>query len=321
MVEKSRPQIIALEEHYWDRELIGTYKGGDAMNAPELAKKLYDLGELRLKEMDEAGVDYQIISHGASSAQNLPAEIALKMTQGVNDRLHKAVQQHPKRFGAFAAVPTHDAKEGADELERCVTKLGFHGAMLHGLANGVFLDDQRFWPIFARAEKLGVPVYFHPAAPQQVVVDKYYKEYAQVAPAILSAGWGFTVEAATTAIRMVLSGVFEKHPNLQCILGHLGEGIPFLIARMDEALSRGSKVQFRETFSSHFSVTTSGFFSNPALLCTMQELGMDRIMFSIDWPFVKNTTGTDWLKTVPLCAEDKVKLMSGNAKRLLKLKI
>jgi len=122
------------------------------------------------------------------------------------------------------------------------------------------------------------------------------------------------------AIRMVLSGVFEKHPKLKCILGHLGEGIPFLIARMDEALSRGSKVKFRETFSAHFSVTTSGFFSNPALLCTMQELGIDRIMFSIDYPFVMNKTGTDWLKTVPLCEEDKIKLANGNARRILKIK-
>jgi 2,3-dihydroxybenzoate decarboxylase len=321
MVEKSRPLVIALEEHYWDREMIATYKGGDAMNAPELAKKLYDLGEIRLKEMDEAGVDYQIISHGASSAQNLPDDIALDMTKRVNDRLHDAVKQHPKRFGAFAAVPTHDGKAGADELERCVTRLGFHGGMLHGLANGVFLDDKRFWPIYERAEKLDVPVYFHPAAPQQVVVDKYYKEYVQVAPAILSAGWGFTVEAATTALRLVLSGVCDKYPNVKFVLGHLGEGIPFLMARMDEALSRGSKVRFRETFSRNFSVTTSGFFSNPALLCTMQELGIDRIMFSIDWPFVKNTTGMDWLKTVPLCEEDRIKLMSGNAKRLMNLKI
>lgn len=320
MVEKNQPQVIAIEEHYWDREFISHSKGGDIIRAPELEKRLYDLGELRLKEMDEAGVDYQVISHGAPSSQNLPADIALDLTRRVNDRLHEAVKQHPKRFGAFAAVPTHDAKVGADELERCVTKLGFHGAMLHGLANGVFLDDQRFWPIYERAEKLDVPVYFHPASPQQAVVDRYYKEYAQVAPAILSAGWGFTVEAATTALRLVLSGVFEKHPNLKCVLGHLGEGIPFLIARMDEALSRGSKVQFRETFSSHFLVTTSGFFSNPALLCTMQELGIDRIMFSIDWPFVKNTTATEWLKTVPLCAEDKEKLMNGNAKRLLKIK-
>jgi len=320
MVEKARPQVIALEEHYWDRELVATYQGGDIIRAPALEQRLYDLGELRLKEMDEAGVDYQIISHGASSAQNLPADIALPLTQRVNDRLHAAVMAHPTRFGAFAAVPTHDARAGADELERCVTKLGFHGGMLHGLANGVFLDDQRFWPIYERAEKLDVPIYFHPAAPQQVVVDRYYKEYVQVAPAILSAGWGFTVEAATMAIRMVLSGVFEKHPKLKCILGHLGEGIPFLIARMDEALSRGSKVKFRETFSAHFSVTTSGFFSNPALLCTMQELGIDRIMFSIDYPFVANKTGTDWLKTVPLCEEDKIKLANGNARRILKIK-
>ena len=320
MVEKTRPQVIALEEHYWDRELVDTFQHGDRLRVPQLEERLYDLGALRIKEMDEAGVDFQVISHGASSAQNLPADIALALTKRVNDRLHQAVKAHPTRFGAFAAVPTHDAKEGADELERCVTKLGFHGAMLRGLANGVFLDDQRFWPIFERAEKLDVPVYFHPAAPQQAVVDRYYKEYVQVAPALLNAGWGFTVETATTAIRMVLSGVFEKHPNLKCILGHLGEGIPFLMARMDEALSRGSKVRFRETFSSHFSVTTSGFFSNPALLCTMQELGMDRILFSIDWPFVKNTVATEWLKTVPLCEEDKIKLMSGNARRLLKIK-
>jgi predicted TIM-barrel fold metal-dependent hydrolase len=320
MVEKARPQVIALEEHYWDRELVATYQGGDIIRAPALEQRLYDLGELRLKEMDEAGVDYQIISHGASSAQNLPADISLALTRRVNDRLHEAVKAHPKRFGAFAAVPTHDAKEGADELERCVTKLGFHGGMLHGLANGVFLDDQRFWPIFERAEKLDTPLYFHPAAPQQVVVDRYYKEYVQVAPAILSAGWGFTVEAATMAIRLVLSGVFEKHPNVKCILGHLGEGIPFLMARMDEALSRGSKVRFRDTFSRHFSVTTSGFFSNPALLCTMQELGIDRIMFSIDYPFVNNKVGTDWVKTVPLCEEDKIKLLNGNARRILKIK-
>ncbi len=320
MVEKARPQVIALEEHYWDRELVATFAGGDRLRVPQLEERLFDLGALRLKEMDEAGVDYQVISHGASAAQNLPADIALDLTRRVNDRLHAAVQAHPTRFGAFAAVPTHDAREGADELERCVTKLGFHGAMLHGLANGVFLDDQRFWPIYERAQTLDVPVYFHPAAPQQVVVDRYYKEYVQVAPAILNAGWGFTVEAATTAIRLVLSGVFEKYPDFKCILGHLGEGIPFLMARMDEALSRGSKVRFRDTFSRHFSVTTSGFFSNPALLCTMQELGIDRILFSIDWPFVKNTVATEWLKTVPLCEEDRIKLVNGNARRLLKLK-
>jgi 2,3-dihydroxybenzoate decarboxylase len=183
----------------------------------------------------------------------------------------------------------------------------------------VFLDDKRFWPIYERAEALDVPVYFHPSFPQQAVIDAYYKEYVESVPTILSAGWGFTVETATTALRLVLSGLFQHCPKLKVILGHLGEGIPFLMARMDEALSRQAKVDFRATFSSHFSVTTSGFFSNPALLCCVQELGIDRILFSVDWPFVKNTVATDWVKTVPLCHEDQVKLLSGNAKRLLKM--
>jgi len=318
MVEKSRPQVIALEEHYWDRELVSHNTGGDIIRAPELEKRLFDLGELRLKEMDEAGVDYQVISHGAPATQKLPDDIAVELARRVNDRLHAAVQMHPKRFGAFAAIPTNDAKAGADELERCI-KLGFKGAMLHGLANGVFLDDKRFWPIYERAERLDVPVYFHPANPHPAVIEAYYKEYVQSVPTILSAGWGFTVETATTALRLVLSGLFQQHPKLKVILGHLGEGIPFLIARMDEALSRQAKVDFRDTFSSHFSVTTSGFFSNPALLCCVQELGIDRIMFSIDWPFVNNQRATDWIKTIPLSAEDRVKLLNGNAKRLLKL--
>jgi 2,3-dihydroxybenzoate decarboxylase len=284
-----------------------------------LEKRLYDLGEIRIKEMDEAGIDIQVLSHGAPGGQKLPDDIALELARGVNDRLQAAIKLHPTRFAGFAMVPTNDPRKGADELERCITKLGFKGAMLHGLANGVFLDDKRFWPIYERAEALDVPVYFHPSFPQQAVIDAYYKEYVESVPTILSAGWGFTVETATTALRLVLSGLFQHCPKLKVILGHLGEGIPFLMARMDEALSRQAKVDFRATFSSHFSVTTSGFFSNPALLCCVQELGIDRILFSVDWPFVKNTIATEWVKTVPLCHEDQVKLLSGNARRLLKM--
>jgi predicted TIM-barrel fold metal-dependent hydrolase len=319
MAQKSRPQVIAIEEHFWDPELVKHVKGGDVLRAPELEKRLYDLGEIRVKEMDEAGIDIQVLSHGAPGGQKLPDDIALELARGVNDRLQAAIKLHPTRFAGFAMVPTNDPRKGADELERCITKLGFKGAMLHGLANGVFLDDKRFWPIYERAEALDVPVYFHPSFPQQAVIDAYYKEYVESVPTILSAGWGFTVETATTALRLVLSGLFQHCPKLKVILGHLGEGIPFLMARMDEALSRQAKVDFRATFSSHFSVTTSGFFSNPALLCCVQELGIDRILFSVDWPFVKNTVATDWVKTVPLCHEDQVKLLSGNAKRLLKM--
>src|SRR3972149_5669300 len=318
-VEKSRPQVIALEEHYWDRELVSHFKGGDVIRGAELEKRLYDLGELRLKEMDEAGIDIQVISHGAPPPQKLPDDIAVELARRVNDRLHAAIRLHPTRLAAFATVPTSDARKGADELERCVTQLGFKGPMLHGLANGVFLDDRRFWPIYERAQALDGPCYFRPARPHWAVVEAYYKEYVESVPTILSAGWGFTVETATTALRLVLSGVFQHYPRLRVILGHLGEGIPLLLARMDEALSRMSKVAFRETFTSHFSITTSGFFSDPAFLCCLQEIGIDRILFSVDWPFVKNTTAVAWSKTVPLCEEDRIKLLGGNAKRLLKL--
>src|SRR5215467_2238577 len=318
MLKKPKCPVIALEEHYWDKEIASQFVGAEGTRDPKMLERLYDLGELRLKEMDEAGIDMQILSHGAPSAQKLSGPDAVAITRRANDRLHAAVAANPKRFAAFAALPTIDPQASADELERTV-KLGFKGAMLHGLANGVFLDDKRFWPIYERAQALDVPIYFHPAAPHPAVIEAYYKEYVQSVPTILSAGWGFTVETATTALRLVLSGLFQQYPKLKVILGHLGEGIPFLMARMDEALSRQAKVDFRATFSSHFSVTTSGFFSNPALLCCLQELGIDRILFSVDWPFVKNTIATEWVKTVPLCREDKVKLLSGNAKRLLKM--
>jgi 2,3-dihydroxybenzoate decarboxylase len=118
---------------------------------------------------------------------------------------------------------------------------------------------------------------------------------------------------------MVLSGVFDAYPKLKVILGHLGEGLPFLLWRIDAGFARGGGRSFRDVFSEHFYITTSGFFSNPALLCCVQELGVDRIMFSVDYPFVLNKPGTDWLPTIPLCAEDKGKIAGGNAARLLKL--
>jgi 2,3-dihydroxybenzoate decarboxylase len=203
-----------------------------------------------------------------------------------------------------------------------VTQHGFKGAMIHGLANGVFLDDARFWPIFARAEKLDVPIYLHPALPHPQVMDVYYKEYAKDFPMVIRAAWGFTVETATIAIRLVLSGLFEKHPKLKIVLGHLGETLPFLVWRIDQALSRpgaAKPMRFRDVFCNNFWITTSGNFSNPALLCCAMEMGVDRILFAIDWPFVPNPPGTRWMESVPLCDEDKTKILSGNAKRLFRM--
>jgi 2,3-dihydroxybenzoate decarboxylase len=320
MAPAGKPFVIALEEHYYDSELAATFDGPEG-RAPEIRRRLDDLSELRLKEMDEAGIDVQVISHGAPSTQRLDQDTAVRLARNANDRLAQAIAAHPDRFAGFAALPTPDPKAAADELERTVTTLGFKGAMVHGLTNGVFFDDKQFWPIFERAQALDVPLYIHPAAPHSAVVEAYYKDYVKDFPALLTAAWGFTVETATHGIRLVLSGVLDAYPDVKIILGHMGEGLPFLLWRINHALSRpGNRpIAFREQFSQHFYITTSGNFSTPALLCSMMELGVDRILFSVDWPFVPNVPGTKWMHELQLSAEDKAKILSGNARRLLKL--
>jgi 2,3-dihydroxybenzoate decarboxylase len=321
MLQKPACQVVALEEHYWDRELVATYPKAEQFGPPELHARLYDLGDQRIKEMDEAGVDYQIISHGAPSTQNLAGTEGVALARRVNDRLAAACRAHPTRLGGFAALPTADPNAAADELARSVEQLGFKGAMVSVMANGEFLDHQRYWPIFARAEALDVPIYLHPASPHASVTDIYYRDYLKDYPMLTRAAWGYAVETGTQAVRLVLSGLFDKHPRLKLILGHLGETMPFWLWRIDSALARpGQKsVRFREIFSRHFWITTSGFFSTPALQCCMMELGIDRILFSIDWPFVMNPPGVRWLEGVPISDEDKIKLASGNAKRLMRV--
>ena len=239
MPTTTKPPVIALEEHYWDAEVASHFPDQAAMGGPPpVMERLKDLGALRLKEMDEAGIDIQVLSHGAPSTQRFDAETGIRLARGANDRLHETVNAHPTRYAGFAALPTADPKAAADELERAVTKLGFKGAMIHGLANGMFVDDKRFWPIFERAEALDVPIYLHPGLPHPAVVEAYYKDYLKDFPALLTAAWGFTVETATQGIRMILSGVFDAHPNLKIILGHLGESLPFSLWRIDQGLSR-----------------------------------------------------------------------------------
>jgi 2,3-dihydroxybenzoate decarboxylase len=320
MFQKPHCPVIAIEEHYWDEELEKHFVGGEGGRPGDTLKRLHDLGDMRIKEMDEAGVDIQVLSHGAPSMQKIPADIAPDLAKRVNDRLHAAVRRHPNRFAAFAALPTAAPEAAADELER-TAKFGFKGAMIHGMSNGVFLDDKRFWPIYARAEKLDLPIYFHPSLPNADVMRVYYDDYVKDFPTVARPAWGYTVETATLGIRLVLSGVFEKHPKLKVILGHLGETLPFLVWRIDHALARpGQKsMSFRDIFCNNFYITTSGNFSNPALLCCVMEMGIDHILFAIDWPFVMNPPGTDWMKGVPLCDEDKAKILSGNAKRLLRM--
>ena len=322
----AKPYVIALEEHYSDPEVTAhATPGGQAGYARQtfqgLLPRLHDLGPLRLAEMDAAGIDVQVISHAPSPLQQVEPELAVRLATSTNDRLHDAIDRNPERFAGFAALPTPDPQAAVAELERTVTRLGFKGAMIHGQSQGRFHDDRRFWPIFERAQALEVPIYLHPGPPHASMVEAYYADYLEDFPNLNSAAWGYTIDTASQAVRLILSGLFETYPRVQIILGHMGEGLPFLVDRIDEALRRpGNKpVAFKETFCRNFYVTTSGHFSTPALLCAMLELGIDHILFSVDYPFVENLPGMQWMETVPLSADDKEKLFNANARRLLKL--
>ena len=222
---------------------------------------------------------------------------------------------------AFAALPTPDPAAAADELERAVTRLGFKGAMVNGLTNGAFLDEKRFWPIFARAEALDVPIYFHPAIPHPAVTDAYFKDYKhRDYPILMGAVWGFTMETATAALRLILSGVFDAHPNLKIVIGHMGETIPFSLWRLEWTVNHlTGKSGFADVFRERFWITTSGNFSEPALLCSLMELGAERILFSVDYPFNSNAAGVDFLKRAPLSPADRDRIAGGNAERLFRL--
>lgn len=316
-------EVIALEEHYIDPE-VDELSGGRGGGSPAHRAHQVDLGPKRLADMDAAGIDIQVLSHGPSGAQVFTEETAVDLAVRVNDRLKRIVDDRPDRFSAFAILPTQVPGAAADELERCVDKLGFKGAMMPGMTDRRFHDREEFWPIFERAAALDVPVYIHPGMPHPAMVEAYLEDYAEDYSVILGPGWGFTIETATAGLRLVLSGVFDAYPNLQIILGHLGEGLPFLIWRIDHSLGGparpGSKsLAFRDIFCSHFHVTTSGNFSDPALLCSVMEMGADRILFSVDWPFIENAPGTAWMEQVPLGPGDREKILSGNAKRLLKM--
>jgi predicted TIM-barrel fold metal-dependent hydrolase len=317
----NRPFTVALEEHYCDPDLTALFSERERKRPPHIEERLFDMGELRLREMDEGHIDVQVLSHAAPATQKLDAETAISLARQANDRLGHFADLNRARFAGLGVLPTPAPEAAADELERIVTRVGLKGAMVNGLTNGRFLDERQFWPIFARAQALDVPIYLHPSSPSPVVAEAYYNDYARRYPELIGPVWGFTVETATQAIRMILSGVFEEYPGLMIVLGHLGEGLPFLLWRIDDVLSRPvcGGLTFSETFRRHFHLTTSGNFSDAAFACSVAEMGIDRIMFSVDWPFASNKAGTDWIERLGLAPKDREKLLGGNAKALLKL--
>ena len=313
-------RLIALEEHFVYDGLMSTYDETDrALLAPSRVPGLDEVGDMRIAEMDRAGIDLQILSHTKPGAQEIEdGAQAAALARAANDYLAQAVARHPTRLAAFATLSTGVPQAAAAELERSVQRLGFKGAMINGHTRGAYLDDQRFWPIFEAAQALDVPIYLHPSNPHPQVFEAYYKDYPQLG----FASWGYAVETATHVLRLILSGVFDRFPGLRMVIGHMGELLPFALWRADGRLTPKSphlKKSVRNTFIDHFRVTTSGVFSTPELMCTASVVGWDNILFSVDYPFESNMDAVRWFSNLPIAESDRRKVAHGNAERLLKL--
>ena len=311
-------RLIALEEHFIHPGILAMHDEVDrALLAPTRVPGLDEVGDMRIAGMDAAGIDFQVLSHTKPGVHEIAdAARATSLARTANDYLAEAVAMHPDRFAGFATLAPADPERAARELERCVREYGFKGAMLNGHVRGEYLDQQRFWPIFEAAEALGVPIYLHPANPHPLVEQAWFKDY----PVLGYAPWGYAVETGTHVLRLILSGLFARYPKLQMIIGHMGELLPFALWRADGRLTPkypqiGKSV--RATFTDHFSVTTSGVFSTPELLCTANVIGFDNMLFSVDYPFESNTAATRWFETLPIADSDRIKLAHGNAERLL----
>jgi predicted TIM-barrel fold metal-dependent hydrolase len=318
-------RTIALEEHFWTAELAAPPGTGPlATWGPQVGDQLRDLGPRRLADMDANGIDVQVISHVAPAAQARAGAEGLARAREANDQLAAAVRAHPDRFAGFATLPTADPQAAADELERAVAELGFVGALVNSTlgSNDAFLDDARFEPLLDRFERLDVPLYLHPAPPSAALREVLYGGLPPAVAARLATGaWGWHAEAGLHLLRMVATGVFDRHPALRLIVGHCGEMLPFLLDRIDAMLRVDTMAgPASDYFRRNIWVTTSGLFSIPPVMCTVEVLGVDRVLFSVDYPFGSNAAGRALLDTLPLSPDDVAKIAGGNAERVLGLK-
>jgi 2,3-dihydroxybenzoate decarboxylase len=319
----NRIRKIALEEHFmapgFEAYSKVFTKHMDAAAQSYLASRLGDFDDMRLFEMDKAGIDYVVLSQTGPSVQGeLDPKVAVRRAAENNDFLAKQVARHPTRFGGFASLPMHLPKTAADELTRAVETLGFKGALVNGHTHGVYYDDPVYDEFWDRMQSLDVPLYLHPTDP--FVIPRVYDGH----PELVGAVWGWGVETGTHALRLLFGGVFDRFPKLKIILGHMGEGLPMMRWRFDSRFavySHGIKLQRApsEYFGRNIFITTSGVCSPAALTGAIAEMGTDAVMFSVDYPYESTAIAADFIETSPMADDVRELVCSGNAQRLLKL--
>jgi uncharacterized protein len=327
-------RTIALEEHYATPAFLQATgqnpndrvkkEPGRSAPGPSLVDRLCDVGDLRIGEMDAAGIDMHILSLASPGVQQMEAAEAVAIAREQNDYLANAVKYYPERLAGFAALPTPDPDQAARELERTVNQYGFKGAAIMGHTRGRYLDDDFFSPILESAAALQVPIYIHPTPPPQKVIEAYYygNYPPNVATILSTSAWGWHIETAIHSLRLVASGAFDRYPGLQIMIGHLGEAIPFMLSRIDQRLPREQTYLKRSTadyFRENFSYTFAGFNFIPTFLDLLLQVGVDRIMFSVDYPYATMESARAFLDQIPVSPADREKIAHGNAERLLRM--
>jgi hypothetical protein len=348
-------KVIAFEEHYktpaiaqankanpieliYDKwHSLGRFPGDPSEGIPH---GIYNLGDKRIAEMDAAGIDIQILSHTVPGPEELEPSLAIELARQANDAAHAAIKQYPDRFRGFATLPMRDPKAAVQELERCVRKLGFVGALINGHVNGRYLDDEFFWPVFECAEHLNVPIYLHPNRPPQPVVSNYYDGFNPIVSGFLAlAGVGWHVDTGLHCIRLILRGLFDRFPRLQIIVGHHFELLSWIAWRStyaftpkDTGLKRWIMDYLRENF---YGGILAGDFGDQvpgkidptyslafnAYSAMVNLIGIDRVVFTTDYPYGGMVAARRFFDQMPISPMDKEKIGHLNAKRLLGLEM
>jgi predicted TIM-barrel fold metal-dependent hydrolase len=328
-------RIVALEEHFTVPRVVAGispdavarrgFPGADFAWAQTIKRaELADLGDTRIADMDASGITVQVLSVAGPGADLVLGQAGIDLARAYNDALAEACVRHPTRYRGFAHLPMLAPEAAATELERAVKDLGFHGVLVNGATDGRFLDDPAFEPILAAAEKLDVPIYLHPGIPTPAVRNAYFDGLpGNFSFTMALSAWGWHADTAIHTLRLALSGALDRHPGLKIIIGHMGEALPFMLDRIDETTAAQAKTllrrSVRQTIVDQVWITTSGFFTMIPFMAALMSFGVDRIMFSVDYPFASNARARAFLDTLPVSPADRAKIAHGNADQLLRL--
>ena len=318
---------IAFEEHWSIMETLEDAHGfvGGSSHWDTFQRQILDLGDIRLAEMDKNGIEFTIVSLNAPAVQAvLDTKKAIDLARRANDKLAELVAKRPDRFAGFAALPMQDPEAAAAELGRCIKDFGFKWALVNGFSQkdkpdpSIYYDIPAYRGFWGEVSKLDVPFYLHPRGNREASYEGH--------PWLTSSPWGFGADTALHALRLCGSGLFDDYPNLKIIIGHMGEGIPYSLWRIDARMRfspRGytGKRYLGEYFLENFYITTSGNFSTPTFQCALSVVGIDRILFSVDYPFEDTNDAASWFDSLQMAESDKLKIARTNAIKLFDLKL